>query len=468
MGQHCSFFSALKIAIPFLLFVNCSFNQMDEVEIPVTVIEIPDSDSIFNYNLILIIADDLRADAIGYVQKRNPVGRFPWLETPNLDSLISQGAFFGNAFVTTSLCSPSRASILTGKYARNHGIIDNHTPFDQASFVSVLQDKGYKTKLFGKWHMGKQIGPVYGFDEMFQFEGQGAYLDVPFFDNGKMVQTSGWVDEVSSSALLKDLEEMEEDKRFCFILSFKSVHGPWNSPPAKYSNQYQGLKKGIVPNLGSIPPYPDKFYGTDVYDALYDHQDLVYFRNLSGIDEEVGRVCEKLKDLDLLHNTYLIFMSDNGFMMGEHMLRDKRNAYDESIRIPLIIVGPEIPRGIVYEQMVLNVDLAPTIMDLLEVKNTLNVDGNSMKQLFDGYPDGWRNSFTYEYQRTESHGPQSPIYAIRSERFKLIEYAKDNSWSELYDLKNDPFETQNLIANRHVQTQKQDLLQQITQPLLPY
>ncbi len=402
-------------------------------------------------NFILVIVDDLRYDALKVSQKYlSGTARFPWVETPNLDQMAAEGAYFINAFVTTSLCSPSRASMLTGQYAHNHGKWDNSYEFNRNSFASELQKAGYQTAYFGKWHMGNQTGKRRGFDHSYSFVGQGEYMDAEFEVNGRPVASSGWVDHVSTQAMLDYLERLDRGDPFCMVLGFKSCHGPWDAPPEATKHLYQGpgYVGQSVPNLSSSVPYrasdePSHFYSRGSYTSFYNWQDRNYFRYLSAIDMEMGRINERLEQHGLWDNTYLIFVSDNGFYMGEHGLRDKRTAYEESMRIPMLVKGPGIKAGNVCDELVLNLDIAPTILELANARAKWSMDGLSMKPLLFDQPTSWREEFIYEY-RHGSVGPQVNILALRTDRYKLVSYGRDSGWNEFFDLTNDPYETNNL------------------------
>lgn len=397
-------------------------------------------------NFILIITDDQRFDALGVAQgQQGRISRFPWLQLPTLDSLAATGTYFKNAFVTTSLCSPSRASILTGQYTRSHGIRSNNDQFNMASFASELKRFGYYTGYFGKWHMGNQSGPRPGFDHSYSFIGQGEYFDADFQYNGKAYASQGWVDAVSTDHLIDKLDHIQ-DQPFCFVLGMKSSHGPWNKPPKITENYFVGDTIYPVPNYSSLPLSVIESGINDEIDIAMLHQYIVYFRYLAAVDLQVKKIVDELRLSGLSKNTYLFFMSDNGFFMGEHQIRiDKRLAYEESIRIPFFISGPKAASH-VNESLVLNVDVCPTLLDLAGVPNRLSTQGKSLVPLLDQSASGLRDYFVYEYYK-ESIGIQTDILAVRNDRYKLIRYQEYPEWDELFDLVEDPYETTNLIAH---------------------
>ncbi len=406
-------------------------------------------------NFIVVIIDDLRYDALGIIQERlSGKGRFPSIKTPHLDAMTRNGILFSNAFVTTSLCSPSRASILTGLYARHHGIKNNHTPFDRQSFASTLKDNGYHTAYFGKWHMGEQAGRRPGFRHSFSFLGQGMYIDPEFEDDGEPTESKGWVDRISTDKLLTHLETQVVDQQleepFCAVLGFKSCHGPWDAAPPDTRQLYPDYETKWVPNMDRVPPYPTFHLDFERYVAEFTAQDRGYFQYLWVADQQMGRIQQFLKEHDLLDSTYVIFISDNGYYMGEHQQIDKRSAYEESMRIPLIIQGPGVARGIIVDEFVLNVDIAPTILGLAGFEGEA-MDGRDLQPLFDGQEPVWRPSIFYEYF-SELIGPQTNIRAYRTDRYKLIKYSADPTWTEFFNLTNDPFETQNLYGAAEYET----------------
>ncbi len=270
------------------LFFQCDFITLDEDKENKLGTETP--------NFIIIIVDDLRYDALGYFQNNIAVeGRFPGLETPTLDSLIGNGTYFTHAFTTTSLCSPSRASILTGRYASEHEIKDNSTAFKKNSFVSILQDIGYQTAIFGKWHMGNQKPPFRGFDYSYTFKGQGGVLDAVFNNGQRLFLTKGWVDEESTNALIDFLNTQNTQDPFCYILSYKSVHGPWNYAPQDFDGKYANMRFGKTSNSYHPPPYPDVLYDSIDYPKTFNHQDKKYLEMLSGLDNQMNRLVQSQK-----------------------------------------------------------------------------------------------------------------------------------------------------------------------------
>jgi arylsulfatase A-like enzyme len=417
-------------------------------------------------NFLFIYTDDQRWDALSVVQReQGERARFPWIESPNLDRLAAEGVRFRNAFVVTSLCAPSRAAFLTGRYGHLNGIVDNHTPFSEASVThaSLLRAAGYRTGYIGKWHMGSQSGQRPGFDFSASFIGQGKYFDCPVEVNGKETPSSGWVDDVSTDYALKFLEENKQQP-FALVLGFKTCHGPFEPPP-RTAEAYSGAEARPVPNLQSPAIYldPDRKsqFGKGA-SAQKTQPNLGYFRGLRAIDDNVGKLMQKLDALGLAENTMVIYSSDNGYYQSEHGLADKRTAYEESMRIPLLLRYPKLPvRGVTVDRMVLNIDLAPTLLDFAGLKVPAEMQGRSWRPLLAGSspPADWRTSFFYSYFR-EGRSAAPTVNAVRTESAKLIKYPGHDDWTELFDLDRDPYEQHNLIGDASATDLRQQLEQE--------
>ena len=404
-------------------------------------------------NFLFIFTDDQRWDAMGVVQREQvEQARFPWLRTPAMDRLATEGVRFRNAFDTLSLCSPSRAALLTGRYNHLNGVIDNRTPFraDQGSYAKLLTAAGYRTAYFGKWHMGRQAGQRPGFDHSASFIGQGKYNDCPFEINGVMTPTRGWVDDVSTDLAIRWLKKKHE-KPFMMVVGFKSPHSPRGGKnlPDRLRDLYAGETSRAVPNLG-VPPIfrkPDPKSGK-FFQGLVDQEvHLDYMRHVTGADQNLGRLLGALDDLDLSEDTVVIYSSDNGYYLGEHCSGDKRSLYEESIRIPLLVRYPRLfAKGAVVDEMVLNIDLAPTLLDLAGVVVPAEMQGASWRPLAEGKrPKSWRQSFFAEYYKELGGVPT--LYGVRTKTHKLIVYPGHPEWTELFDLKSDPYEVKNLAAD---------------------
>jgi arylsulfatase A-like enzyme len=417
-------------------------------------------------NFVFIYTDDQRWDALGVVQReQGEKARFPWFESPNLDRLATEGIRFRNAFVVSSLCSPSRAAFLTGRYNHANGVANNHTPFptDNPTWSALLRDAGYSTGYVGKFHHGQMRGNRPGFEYSASFIGQGRYTDCPFEVNGQTQPTTGWVDDVSTDFAINFLKQNRE-KPFALVVGYKSAHGPFDPPP-RLADKYLGKESKSVPNMGIPAVYSGKFSAgekakpaTPKKKAKQEkakasgrtmHQG--YFGCLTAIDENVGRILSALDELKLTHNTMVVFSSDNGFYLGEHNLGDKRSAYDESLRIPLLVRWPALgdqARGKLIDHMALNIDLAPTLLDLAGVKVPDSMQGRSWRPLLEGNAAAanWRTAYFYEYFFERNYAIPT-VLAVRTDKAKLIKYPGHDDWTELFDLAADPYETKNLVAD---------------------
>lgn len=447
-------------------------------------------------NIIFILADDHRYDAMGFT------GKFPGLKTPNLDRLAAEGAHIKNAFVSTSLCSPSRASILTGQYAHTHHVVDNFAPLTPGLkfFPEYLQKAGYKTAFLGKWHMGNTDDmPQPGFNYWLSFKGQGVYYNPTFNINGKQVAhgDSSYISDLLTDYAVKWLGSLDKSKPFCMYLSHKGVHDQfmparrhrgmyrnipivypktmyltatdtskiWAGPPGGSKPDTTGLKV----NMADMPDWVKKqrysWHGVDyMYHGRIDFNQFYrqYLETLMGVDESVGRVLKWLEDNGQLENTMVVYMGDNGSAFGERGLIDKRHMYEESMRVPLLIRCPDlIKAGSKVEQVVQNIDLAPTFLDFAGMAKPAQMQGNSFLPILKGQPVAWRDRAFYEYY-WEADYPMTPtMFGVRTDRYKYI--FNQGVWdaNELYDLQNDPMEVNNLIRSPAHQEIAKDLKNQV-------
>lgn len=419
-------------------------------------------------NFVFIYTDDQRWDALSCVQQeQRDKGRFPWLQSPNLDRLASEGTRFRNAFVVLALCSPSRAAFLTGQYGHRNGVIDNHTPFPEQSVThaSLLRAAGYTTGYVGKWHMGPQSGQRPGFDFSASFVGQGVYFDCPFEINGSKTATKGWVDDVSTEYAI-DFIKSNHKKPFSLVLGYKTCHGPF-TPPERHASTYGEMEAKKVPNLNTPAIYRNTIDDVKSNKPLQSDSEketvktnLGMFRGLRAIDENVGKLMKTLDDLGITENTVVIYSSDNGYYLGEHGLGDKRSAYEESMRIPMLIRFPKkFAAGKVRDEMVLNIDVAPTILELAGIAIPKEMQGKSWKGLLESQqtPSDWRTSFFYNYFFERPFKVPS-VSAVRTAKAKLIQYPSHPEWTELFDLEKDPYETNNVFDHPDASELKQAML----------
>jgi N-acetylglucosamine-6-sulfatase len=410
-------------------------------------------------NVVLILSDDHRYDFMSFMDQAPD-----FLETPGMDRMAREGAHLRNAFVTTSLCSPSRASILTGQYAHRHGVVDNTTPVppDVRFFPQDLQAAGYRTAFIGKWHMGEADDhPRPGFDYWVSFRGQGVYYNPTLNVNGLRVEREGYITDLLTDYALEWLRERAADGApFFLYLSHKAVHAEFE-PAERHAGRYAGVAIPYPPTMANTESnYRNKphwvraqrksWHGVDyAYHGQFDFDTFYrrYAETLLALDESISRVLDFLEQSGLAENTLVIYMSDNGFLLGEHGLIDKRNAYEESIRIPMLVWAPGyIAPGTKIDALVRNIDIAPTILELTGVSTTIPMDGRSFLGLLtDPQANEEDREFLYEYY-WEYAFPHTPTtFALRGDRFKYIFYHGIWDLQELYDLELDPLEQHNLI-----------------------
>jgi N-acetylglucosamine-6-sulfatase len=394
--------------------------------------------------------------------------RFSFLNLPHLERLAASGVQFENAFVTTSVCSPSRASILSGLYAHRHGVLVNDTVDlspSIASFPQLLQGAGYRTAFVGKWHQDPTTdAPRPGFDHWVSFRGQGTYEDPVLNVDGARVSRTGYLTDILTEYAVGWLRE-HGSQPFLLFLSHKAPHGPWDV----VARDRNALTGALLPEP---PSFRDTFKDKPAWQRRYamcggaasaftscpdplpallptvawspsEPWRLDYLRTLIALDDSVGSVRATLDELGLASSTYVLFLSDNGFFLGEHRLGDKRLAYEESIRIPFVFGGGGLPprqaRG-----MALNIDVAPTLLELAGVAVPPEMQGRSLVRLLHGEASSVRESFLYEYDMERVLPVVPRILAIRTVQQKLVTYPAHPGEEELYDLVTDPHEMTNL------------------------
>ncbi|MDX1586837.1 MAG: sulfatase, partial [Balneolaceae bacterium] len=367
-------------------------------------------------NVIFILSDDHRYDFMGF-HPNSP----DFLETPAMDRMASEGAHLANAFVSTSLCSPSRASILTGQYPFRHQVVDNHNRMPEGtSLVSEsMKEAGYQTGFFGKWHIGGgHDNPKPGFDKWVSFRGQGVYYNPTLNVDGERAEYEGYITDLLTDFTLEWLDEIDRDRPFFAYLSHKAVHAEFE-PAERHEGVYAEADipmpqsmKNIESNYEGKPDWVREqrysWHGVDyMYHNRDDHPQSVeeiitrYSESLMAVDESISRVLEYLEEKGLSNETLVIYMGDNGFMLGEHGLIDKRQAYEESMRVPLLAWAPGmIEPGSTIIENIINIDMAPTFLDVAggSMPEEHKVDGRSFLPLLEGEkPDDWRTEFFYQY-----------------------------------------------------------------------
>jgi len=445
-------------ACVLLLISACSAPEKETDELKVERLE-----GAKQRNVIFILTDDHRYDYMGFT------GKVPWLETPEMDKLASEGAYMKNAFVTTSLCSPSRASILTGQYSHVHTIVDNHAPDPGhlVYFPQYLQKAGYQTGFFGKWHMGAEHDdPRPGFDHWESFKGQGDYYAPNLNINGERVQydEETYVTDLLTEHALQWLDNRDKEKPFFMYLSHKAVHALFK-PAKRHDGVYDGKTierpATYTQTIGDdykelkwpewVKEQRHSWHGVDYMyhdqNGTFDENLQKYCETLLGVDESIGSVMAWLRENGLDESTMVIYMGDNGFSWGEHGLIDKRHFYEESVKVPMLIRCPEVfEGGKNIERMVQNVDVAPTVFECAGLKKPDYMPGKSMVQLLKGNEEGWRKRVYYEYF-WEYDFPMTPtVFGVRTDQYKYMRYQGIWDQNELYDIINDPDEQYNLMG----------------------
>lgn len=396
-------------------------------------------------NFLFILTDDQRWDDLSLMGH-------PCLRTPNMDRIGREGVHFANAFVTTSLCSPSRASFLTGQYARRNGIRNNSTrlPLNTVTFGSLLRDAGYDTAHIGKWHMdGMTERP--GFNHSVTFVGQGAYNDPELLFDGKPRKVPGYVTDLVTDYAVEWLAQ-KRSQPFCMYIGHKACHLPV-IPAERHKNAIAGavlpVPESARDTLAGKPAWVRKRSEGKtgiVNHPNYDLNHRNYLRTLLAVDEGVGRVLEALEKQGRLDRTVVVFAGDNGFFHGEHGLTNKRAMYEESVRIPLVMRYPALVRpGTVVREMALNIDMAPTFLELAGVPIPERVQGRSWVPLLSRRQKKLRTSFFYEYSLEEGFADTPSMEGVRTEGWKYIRYPEIQETDELYDLRTDPREMHNLV-----------------------
>jgi N-acetylglucosamine-6-sulfatase len=407
-------------------------------------------------NVVYIITDDQRWDLLS-------LRGHPFVRTPNMDRIGRQGVLFTNAFVTTSLCSPSRASYLTGRYAHQHKVRYNRSSetFDkeERTFPRMLHDAGYHTGYIGKWHIGNDASPRPGFDYWSVLPGQGRYFKPEFNENGRMKTIEGHVDDIVGDMAARFIEESDSAKPFCLSVGIKSPHAE-QLPPDRLKNLLSGVeipkppswfedyaRSGKADVIRNSCIQVDKFFdGPDQLKGGWDRYIKDFYRSVMSADAAVGKVLDALDRKKLAQNTLVIFVGDNGFFLGEHHMVDKRFPYEDALRVPMLMRLPGgASAGTTVSRMALNIDICPTVLDFCGVAVPKNVAGRSLRPLVSGRAaQAWRTDMFYEYAERIWQCPA--VVAVRTERHKYIEYLDPADTNELYDLVIDPQEMRNVIG----------------------
>ena len=435
-------------------------------------------------NFLFVMTDDQRYDAMSCAGNRV-------LKTPNMDRIAEGGVRFTDAFVTNALCSPSRATIVTGLYSHTHGVTTNggathHLRPNQVTFPMLLQQSGYYTALVGKWHIAS--APT-GFDHYCMLPGQGVYHDPVMIANGGRVKFRGHCEDLIGDQALETLRSRPKDKPFALLCQFKAPHRAWE-PAERFQKLYQDITIPEPPLFhATLEGRPAAVSGSDM--QIADMPDFAkrgvdpslprgqrkrlnfqvfmknYYRVLNGVDENLGRVLDFLDKNGLTENTLVIYTSDNGFFAGEYGMFDKRLMYEPSIRVPMLVRYPGGVRGgrVDRDHMVLNNDVAHTILDYAGMARPefMRHHGESWRPLLEGRTVNWRDAWMYEY--FEYPGPHcaGKMRGVRTRRWKYMHYIQQPQGYELFDLETDPGEQRNLFDDPKHKAQVAELRARLEQ-----
>lgn len=468
-------------------------------------------------NIVIIISDDHAYQTISAYGSK-------LMQTPNIDRIAKEGVRFDKAYVTNSICGPSRAVILTGKYSHKNGFKDNESSVfngDQDSFVKQLQQGGYQTAWIGKWHLESR---PQGFDFWQVLPDQGQYFN-PDFDmmDGSKKRIDGYVTNVITDVTENWLDNRDESKPFCLVIGHKATHRVWlpdtadlgrfdqtSFPlPVNFYDTYQNRKAAAIQDMSIGKTmqmgYDLKMFGSDEkenkdgnfsrmnaaqrakVDAYYkpietrfsnlklEGKALTewkfqrymrdYLSTAASLDRNIGRTLEYLDKHNLSQNTIVIYLSDQGFYMGEHGWFDKRWIYEESFRTPMVMRYPGLVKpGTVSDRFVMNLDIAPTVLDAAGLSIPKEVQGSSMLPVLKNKNEKGREVLYYHYYENGEHAV-SPHFGIRTRRYKLIRFYKRVEGWELYDLKKDPHEMDNKYGKKGYETVTADLYKELNRQI---
>ena len=427
-------------------------------------------------NLIFFLGEGQRADALSLMNH-------PFLKTPNQDRIGAEGARFDNAFCTNALCAPARSTLLTGLYSRTSGALSNklgRVPLsaDIPLFTDLLHQAGYDVGLVGKTHLRNGAEERY-WDYYFGHNAAANDYVNPTFKEGRKGKIGPeeryeniWPDDLTTDRALAWLQEDRGDRPFCLLVWWVSPHEPFFRPRRKFDRFDDGTRitkpSTFDDDLKGWPGKPKSFVdagnkiGTTVEHLAAGSLEGMakdYYAGLEGLDDNVGRIFSYLESKNILEDTAILQSSDHGYFLGEWRLFDKRLMHEPSIRVPLMIRYPKrIPAGTVRKEMVLDIDIAPTLLELAGVHVPQAMQGKSVLPLLSDRSAAGREEWFYEYFEWPNPEKVAPHHGIRTETHKLIAYTLDTREHELYDLKTDPMETQNLWDRpEHAEVQR-DLL----------
>ncbi len=414
-------------------------------------------------NLVFFLGEGQRADALSIAG--NPI-----LKTPNHDRIGREGMRFENAFCTNALCAPARSVALTGMYSRSTGALSNEhlnvpLPSDIPLFTDILQEAGYEIAILGKVHMPNGVEER-NWDYYFGHNDASNNYANPFFKEGRNGKVGPQVqyhdvypDDLTVDRALAWLEEDRGDKPFCLLVWFVAPHEPFFRP-RRHLDLYRGTMTPKPDTFDAdLKGYPGKPKGfvdaenkvgtTASHPACGSLEGMTkdYYSGLVAVDENIGRILDYLEKKKILDDTAIVQTSDHGFFLGEWRMFDKRLMHEPSIHVPLMVRYPKrIPAGTVRREMTLDIDLAPTFLDLAGVPIPAHMQGKSLLPLANADDPSFRKEWYYEYYEWPNPEKVPPCRGIRTERYKLIEYVLDPQEFELYDLERDPKETRNIYG----------------------
>jgi arylsulfatase A-like enzyme len=412
-------------------------------------------------NIVFFLGEGARSDEFS-------LGGNPLLKTPHIDRIAREGALFRNAFCINSLCLPARATILSGLYSHSSGAVDNQhskVPKKFPIVTDLIRNGGYEVAFIGKSHVEGALMDRY-WDYYFGFQGQADYHNPIIVEgiNGKFSEPRKYHEYVDDLLTRKAVQWLSEPhaRPFCLFLWFYAPHAPFDRPlrmvnefngvpvqkPAsfdEYLGGYEGKPQGVIDACNKIGA---QFLPRDAPRSL---EELVkdHYCGIESNDEDIGQVLDVLEKKDLLDQTAVLWSSDHGFFLGEHRFYDKRLMYEPSIRIPLMVRYPrQIKGGTVSDKMVLNLDLAPTLLELAGLSIPRHFQGKSLVPLTAHQPPSWREDWLYEYYEYPGYENVKPCRGVRTERYKYIHYFTEPQEFELYDLQTDPEEMRNLHGDQ--------------------
>ena len=429
-------------------------------------------------NIVMIVVDDMRFDEFSK-------GGHPFLETPQIDLMAKQGVSFSRAYAVSPLCSPNRASLLTGQYPSRHGVLDNTSRSNLSHrlelFPGLLQSAGYRTAHVGKWHMGNDPSPRPGYDYWVSYAGQGKLVNPELYEKGETRVVDGYITDILTQRAVRFIYDSANQPFFLYIghkavhpealqrddgsadLSVKREFIPAKRHQGKYKNAEVNIVEPYIPTQNFSPltesltirhllERSDERWDSWINSGFSADTIRARAEMMLSVDESLGEIVKALKNVGLLDNTLLIFTSDNGYFYGEHGLTiERRYPYEEAIKVPLIIRKPKTENtpnaSAIANTLVASVDLAPTILEYANIDIPVSMQGQSLRRTLEGGMTPAREAVFIEHFAHEnpfSWTANIDYKALVSQRYKLIKWTRYDKEYELYDLEKDPGETVNL------------------------